>query len=356
MGERVDVAMIAIDFFCGGGGLTKGLANAGIKILGGYDICQNYKTTYETNNKCKFLCKDVRALDKPVIYSDFPEIAGNEDNLLLSGCAPCQPFSSQRRSNKEHIDVSLLEEFGRIVDIVKPAHIIVENVPGLRGKGEKVLRLFIEVLSRNDYFYAFRVVNAKDYGVPQNRNRLVIIASRFFLPIIPKGSHGPEKLPYTTVREAIGSYPHLEAGTSCDTLPNHAASLLSEINMERIMATPASGGDRRSWPDYLILKCHKKGYSGHTDVYGRMAWDKVSPTLTAKCYSLSNGRYGHPEQNRAISLREAAAIQSFEDDYIFYGNTMSIGRQIGNAVPVKLAEALARYIVRMSRNSILEDD
>jgi len=355
MGKGTDATMIAIDFFCGGGDLTKGLTNAGIKVLGGYDNCQDYKETYETNNKCKFICRDIRAVDKSTVYAEFSEIAGNEDDLLLSGCAPCQPFSLQRRSKKEHVDVNLLAEFGRIVAAIKPAHIIVENVPGLRGKGEKVLHSFLETLSQNKYFYAYRIVNAKDYGVPQNRNRLVIIASRFFQPVMPEGSYGPNKLPYVTVREAIGKYPPIEAGASCESVPNHVASLLSELNMERIEATPISGGDRRSWPNHLMLECHKNGYTGHTDVYGRMDWRKVSPTLTAKCYSLSNGRYGHPEQNRAISLREAAAIQTFPDDYVFYSNTMSIGKQIGNAVPVRLAEELAKYIVRMSTNCKLEE-
>lgn len=354
MGKGIDVTMIAVDFFCGGGGLTKGLSNAGIRVLGGYDSCQAYKDTYENNNKCKFVGMDIRDVDTTQIYSDFPEIKGNEDNLLLSGCAPCQPFSAQRRSRLEHSDVNLLIEFGRIISIIKPAYILVENVPGLKGKGEVVFKSFIKTLSENGYMYAYKIVNAKDYGVPQNRNRLVIIASRLFQPVIPDGLYGKDKKPYKTVREAIEHYPSIAAGESCEAIPNHSASSLSSLNMERIKATPPSGGDRRSWPNHLILDCHNNGHNGHTDVYGRMDWDKVAPTLTARCYSLSNGRYGHPEQNRAISLREAAAIQSFRDDYVFYGNTMSIGRQIGNAVPVKLAEELARYIVRMSKNIQLE--
>lgn len=347
--------MIAIDFFCGGGGLTKGLTDAKIIVLGGYDSCKDYKTTYETNNNCKYICKDIRTVDKAEVYASFPEIKANEDDLLLSGCAPCQPFSLQRRSKTEHVDVNLLSEFGRLIAAIKPAHILVENVPGLRGKGKKVFNSFLDLLSKNGYLYDYRVVNAKYYGIPQNRNRLVIIASRFFQPLIPEGSYGPGKLPICTVRQAISKYPPIEAGIKNNPTPNHTSSSLSALNMERIKTTPHSGGDRRSWPDSLILECHKNGYTGHTDVYGRMDWNKVSPTLTARCFSLSNGRYGHPEQNRAISLREAAAIQSFPDDYIFFGNTTSIGKQIGNAVPVKLAEELAKYIVRMSMNCKLKE-
>ena len=160
---------------------------------------------------------------------------------------------------------------------------------------------------------------------------------------------------HRTVRDAIAKFPEISAGGHNDSVPNHQASALSAINLERIQHTPHSGGDRRSWPPRLILKCHNNGHTGHTDVYGRMDWDKVAPTLTARCYSLSNGRYGHPTQDRAISLREAAALQSFSDEYVFYGTFVSIGRQIGNAVPVKMAEAMGKYIVRSAKNAMLSE-
>ena len=348
--------MIAIDFFCGGGGLTRGLINAGITVLGGYDNCPDYKETYEKNNHCKFICKDIHSVEKEQVYQEFPQIVGNEDNLLLSGCAPCQPFSSQRRAKNVHADVNLLMEFGRIVDAIKPAHILIENVPGLKGKGKTIFDSFITTLDKNGYFYVYGIVNAKNYGVPQNRNRLVVIASRFFRPIIPEGMYGNNKLPYVTVKDTILHYPPIEVGTSNMDIPNHSAASLSEQNQKRIKATPHSGGDRRSWPSDLVLDCHSNGHTGHTDVYGRMAWDKEAPTLTARCYSLSNGRYGHPEQDRAISLREAAALQSFDDKYVFYGNMVSIGKQIGNAVPVKMAQELAKYILRNSQNTQLKED
>ena len=355
MGKGINETMIAIDFFCGGGGLTRGLINAGIKVLGGYDNCQDYKETYENNNNCRFICADVRDMNKAQIFKDFPAIQNNENDLLLSGCAPCQPFSSQRRSNTAHKDVFLLKEFGRIVAEIKPAHILVENVPGIKGKGKDVLAEFLEILEQNHYFYTYKIANAKNYGVPQNRQRFVLIASKQFKPIVPEGTYGTDESPFVTVRDAIQKYPAIDAGEIHKKIPNHQASSLSEINLERIMNTPASGGDRRSWPKHLILDCHSNGHTGHTDVYGRMNWDNVAPTLTARCYSLSNGRYGHPTQNRAISLREAAALQSFDDEYVFYGNTMSIGKQIGNAVPVKMAETFARYIVRSAKNAALTE-
>ncbi len=170
------------------------------------------------------------------------------------------------------------------------------------------------------------------------------------LPALPPRTHGPGLLPYWTVRDAVCHYPPIRAGETHPSIPNHRAAALSALNLERIQRVPPDGGDRRSWPPGLTLPCHRNGYEGHTDVYGRMWWDRPAPTLTTRCDSLSNGRYGHPQQHRAISLREAAALQSFPDDYIFYGGSKrSIALQIGNAVPVRLAETLGRHIVEMRR-------
>lgn len=351
MGTQHINSLIAIDFFCGGGGITKGLSDAGIKVLGGIDISPDLKRTYEENNHNKFVNFDIRTISGSDIYKEFPEIEGNEDNLLLAGCAPCQPFSKQRRANTEHVDKDLLTEFGRIVKDVLPAHLLIENVPGLMKKGHSVLENFLKILDECNYSYDYKVVNANDYGVPQKRKRLVIIASRLFIPKIPDGEYGPNKSgkkPYVTVRDAILRYPPIQAGESADGVPNHSAACLNDKNLTRIRATPHDGGDRRSWSSELVLDCHK-GKPGHTDVYGRMAWDDVAPTLTSRCASLSNGRYGHPEQDRAISLREAAALQTFPDNYIFYGNNVSVGKQIGNAVPVKLAEVFGEYILSNSK-------
>lgn len=192
-------------------------------------------------------------------------------------------------------------------------------------------------------------MNAKNYGVPQNRKRFVLIASRLFDPHIPPSTHGDNLLPFVTVRQTIENYPAIEAGEECVEIPNHKAARLSTINLQRIINTPHDGGSRTDWPEELWLNCHQ-GTMGHTDVYGRMYWDRISPTLTSKCISISNGRFGHPEQNRAISLREAAALQTFRDDYIFVGSQGEIAKQIGNAVPVELAHALGEYILREHLN------
>lgn len=219
-----------------------------------------------------------------------------------------------------------------------------ENVPGLKGKGSSVLGSFKEMLEQEGYLYDEKVIYAKDYGVPQNRRRYVLIASRKFKPEIPSATHGKGLTPYVTVRETISKYPAIKAGQDDQQTSNHRCANLKPILLERLHYTPHDGGSRTDWPDRLVLNCHKT-FKGHTDVYGRMKWDEPSPTLTVKCFSLSNGRFGHPEQDRAISLREAAALQTFSDDYIFYGSVQEIGRQIGNAVPVLLAKILGEYIL-----------
>ena len=337
--------MNAVDFFCGGGGMTRGLLNAGIQVLFGLDFNPSCHETYEYNNHIPYLCRDIKDVTIEDLINQFPVLAENDD-LLLVGCAPCQPFSSQRRSETEHPAVNLLDEFGRIVEGIMPAHILIENVPGIEKKGHEVFERFIILLDRLNYQYTYDVINAKNYGVPQNRRRLVLIASRLFRPSIPEATHGNGRLPYVTVYDRIFDFPAVEAGQENNNVPNHKAAGLSQLNMDRISMTPHDGGGRVDWPPELRLECHTNGHVGHTDIYGRMLWNAVAPTLTSKCYSLSNGRFGHPEQDRAITLREAAALQTFDNDYIFYGSMQEVGRQVGNAVPVLLAENIGRYILK----------
>lgn len=336
--------MNAVDFFCGGGGMTKGLMDAGIHVLFGLDLNPACQETYENNNGIPYLNLDISQTTGQQLLDEHPLLEDN-DNLLLVGCAPCQPFSSQRHSDHEHIAVNLLDEFGRIVEELMPAHVLIENVPGIERRGANVFTRFLHRLERLGYRYEYRVLNAKNFGVPQNRRRLVLVASRIIEPIFPVATHGEGLLPYVTVRNAIHGYPVLEAGQVDNIIANHRAAGLSALNMQRMIATPHDGGGRVDWPPHLILDCHANGHAGHTDVYGRMAWDSVSPTLTSKCYSISNGRFGHPEQDRAISLREAAALQSFPDDYIFVGSMQEIGKQIGNAVPVLLAQLIGGQLL-----------
>lgn len=335
--------MNAVDIFCGGGGMTRGLLNAGIDVLFGIDNNPACMETYEYNNHIPYICKDITTIQPNELIELNPLVA-DDDELLLVGCAPCQPFSKQRRSDHEHVAVNLLLEFGRLVVGLHSAHVLIENVPGLRNRGQNVYDPFVRLLESNGYEIIVDVLNAKDFGVPQNRKRLTLIASRMNHPAMPTRTHGQRALPYVTVWDAIHEFPELEAGESCPAIANHKAARLQQINLERIALTPHNGGGRRDWPADLRLNCHSEELHGYTDVYGRMAWNDVAPTLTSKCCSLSNGRFGHPEQNRAISFREAAALQTFPNDYVFFGNQQEIGKQIGNAVPVLLAQALANVI------------
>ncbi|MBC8872619.1 MAG: DNA cytosine methyltransferase [Planctomycetes bacterium] len=339
--------MIAVDFFCGAGGLTRGLLNSGVSVDLGIDSDDRCRETYVRNNpSVSFLAVDVR----DVQYQQIRQYLGNIDcnELLFAGCAPCQPFSQQRkRSGKPGVG-TLLGCFSEFVQEVLPGQVFIENVPGItRVSGYSTYRRFIRTLEDCGYEYDEGVVDAKSYGVPQNRRRYILIAMRGVTPSLPPKVCGPGLLPFRTVRETIRQYPRIRAGQQHSSIANHVAADISEINMERLRHTPQNGGDRRAWPSHLVLACHSSDYNGHSDVYGRMWWDKPAPALTGRCHSISNGRYGHPSQNRAISLREAASLQTFEGDYIFYGSNKHIALQIGNAVPVKLAEHVGRHLLAL---------
>lgn len=340
--------MKAFDFFCGVGGLTRGLLNAGVEVVAGFDDDERCKSTYEKNNQgASFFKKDIREIK----LKDVNKIVNlsSYDDVLFAGCAPCQPFSSQNKGTKRKIDVTLLNEFGRLVAAAKPGYVLIENVPGIaRVKGYSTFRRFLKLLVDNKYLYTFGTLNAKNFGVAQNRRRLVLLASRISEVTLPDVVYSDTLLPFRTVRNSISHFPLINSGESHPDVLNHVAASISELNLKRLKRTPHNGGDRRSWPKQLQLKCHKGKYKGHTDVYGRMSWDNPAPTLTTKCISISNGRYGHPEQDRAITLREAAALQSFPDEYEFFGAKTHIAIQIGNAVPVKLAEYLGKHILQLS--------
>lgn len=339
--------MKAIDFFCGAGGLTRGLLDAGINVLAGYDCDEACRFTYEHNNPgARFIGADIRDLE---VADLLPRRRNRSfDDILFVGCAPCQPFSQQRKGNRSRRDATLLSEFGRLIEAARPQGVLMENVPGIASvPGFSTFRRFLRLLETNGYCYAFDVLDAKHYGVPQNRRRLVLIAMKDRQSSLPAKKCGGPLRPFRTVREAISHFPHIKAGSTHPNVPNHVAAALSALNLERLSHTSHDGGDRRLWPKRLYLDCHKGDYRGHTDVYGRMAWDAPAPTLTGRCHSISNGRYGHPTQDRAISLREAAALQTFPDGYEFFGSNKHIALQVGNAVPVRLAEELGKHILRL---------
>lgn len=338
------MSVSCIDLFCGVGGLTHGLSLEGVRVEAGIDVDPACRFPYEVNNDARFLERDVSEIDASEISSLF----GRGNIRVLAGCAPCQPFSSYRQGfdNESDRKWGLLYEFERIVEETSPDIVTMENVPTV--KRHQVFHDFVEGLEQMGYLVWAEVVNCAAYGVPQSRNRMVLLASlhgsiRLIDPI-------RDERKYKTVRKAIGRLRPIEAGESAPRDRLHVSSGLSPINLARIKASKP-GGTWRDWPRRLIADCHKVE-SGRTypSVYGRMEWDKPSPTITTQCYGFGNGRFGHPEQDRAISLREAAILQSFPRSYKFIPpdepvNFNAIGRLIGNAVPVELGRAIAKSIM-----------
>lgn len=339
------MSCVAVDLFCGIGGLTKGLELAGINVAAGFDIDESCKYAYEANNGARFIHQDIVSIRSEDLLQYYPSDAIK----VLVGCAPCQPFSryssKYRKDGRKDDRWKLLYSFQRLIEECNPEIVSMENVPNLSK--EKVFKDFVEALKRGGYHVNWEIVYCPDYGVPQHRKRLVLLASK--LDDISLISPLFNKKNYPTVRDAIGKLRPIEAGETDSKDPIHRASALSEINRKRIRAS-IQGGTWRDWPDELKLDCHEKD-SGKTypSVYGRMEWDKPSPTITTQFFGYGNGRFGHPTQNRAISLREGAILQSFPRNYKFTKkgcvvNKRELATHIGNAVPVKLGEAIGKSI------------
>lgn len=332
------------DFFSGCGGTSAGLRDAGMDIVFGLDFDPEASRTFQRNfPTTKFVRRDVRYYPTRLIKTMVSDCRSKGHPILFSGCAPCQPFSQQNGQRTDEDErIPLLAHFGRFVKAYSPEFVLVENVPGIQtiSSGAGPLPKFLRTLERMGYSVATGVVDCCDYGVPQKRSRFVLLASLLGDIALPAQSHGLGKdlVPFSTVKDWIADLPPIQAGETHAEIANHRAAKLSTLNLERIKATPVGGG-RRDWPKELRLTCHT-GHSGHTDVYGRLRWDTPASALTTRCISLSNGRFGHPTQARAISVREAARLQTFGDTFEFEGNLNSMAKQIGNAVPVLLAKSL----------------
>jgi DNA (cytosine-5)-methyltransferase 1 len=318
-------------------------------VLAGFDTDEGCRLSYEKNNPgAKFISKDIR----DVTISELKTRAKVKSfkNMLFAGCAPCSPFSQKRKAETPSEDLTLLMAFGRIISRAKPGYVLVENVPGIaNARGYSTFRRFIRLLEKSGYRHRieYGVLDAKRFGVPQTRRRLVLIAIRNGKASLPEPKYGTQRYPFKTVRQTITKFPILRAGSHHKHIKNHAASSIGPLNLQRLRATPPDGGDWRDWPEKLRLRCHLGNGQSYSDSYGRMSWDAPAPTLTGRCHSISNGRYGHPTQCRAISLREAAALQTFPDSYEFFGSHTHIAQQIGNAVPVRLAKDLGKHILRL---------
>jgi DNA (cytosine-5)-methyltransferase 1 len=337
-----------VDFFCGGGGMTYGLRQAGLNVLAGIDIDRSCKNTYIENNPLsKFLEFDV-ANTEPRELQNHIKIRKGQRNLVFVGCTPCQ-FWTLLHTNKSKSKNSknLLTSFGNFVKYFRPGYLLLENVPGIATKRDSPLEPFLELLNSLKYHYEFRVINAADYGIPQTRKRFILMASRLRSVHFPEPTHQN----HVTVADIIGQkngFSKIDAGHTDCSHKMHTTRKLSGKNIERLKMTPPDGGNRLSWSsnEELQIQAYKNKDSYFTDVYGRLYWDKPSPTITTKFMSISNGRFAHPEENRGLSFREGACLQTFPHEFKFVTASLTdAARIVGNAVPPKLAKIFGEAII-----------
>ena len=339
----------AIDLFCGIGGLSYGLKEAGINVRAGFDFDKKCQYAYEENCKAEFIHADITDIKKDDIIKYYKK----NDIKVLLGCAPCQPFSTYTLKKDKQKDTrwQLLYEFSRLIKETKPDIVSMENVPNLlKFKKEPVFENFVKELKEEGFDIWYDVVYCPDYGIPQKRKRLVLLASKKGKIKLIEPTHTPKE--YITVKDAIGHLDKIASGETSKKDFIHKASKISEKNLARVRQSIPGGSWKKDWDKDLQLNCHKsnKGKT-YVSVYGRMKWDEPSPTMTTFCTGIGNGRFGHPEQDRAISLREAAILQSFPTTYKFAKNKEElkfgqVSRQIGNAVPPKLGEIIGKSIIK----------
>ena len=323
----------AVDLFCGIGGLTHGLGQAGIHVKAGIDNDPTCQYAFEANNLgAEFVCKSVREIS----FRDLDEYYSGAEVTALVGCAPCQPFSAHNRGAAEsEADCSLVGEFARLVAEGKPDLVSMENVQGLARHPS--FASFTETLTNLDYDLSYGVVSCERLGVPQKRRRLVLLASRLGSVALPDGEAEPP-----SVADCIRDLPAIGDGDTCEHDLAHTALSLTPTNRERITQSKP-GGSWADWDDDLINECHKKTH--YPAPYGRMGWDDLAPTITTQFCYYSTGRFGHPEQNRSLSIREGALLQTFPRDYLLVDPedppiVRELARHVGNAVPVELGAAI----------------
>jgi DNA (cytosine-5)-methyltransferase 1 len=340
-----EIKLPVADLFCGAGGLSLGLKRAGFTPVFATDLDPYACATYEANlgehvRKCS-----AAQLSASLICDETGLVPGQL--ALVCGGPPCQGFSIQRRGKRADERNSLVIDFATIAVGLRPAFILIENVPTLFGaRGRTELSQALEVMREAHYEHAARVLDAADYGIPQHRRRAFVVAWRSedvhgFL--FPKPTH--DEFSYETVADALRGLPEpLDEFTMHPDFHNHIRVKISAINEERISHVPRGGG-RTDLPEHLQLRCHKKANGHrHLDVFGRMEWGKPAPTITAMFDNFTRGRFAHPDQNRCITAREGARLQGFPDTFAFRGPKKDVARQIGNAVPPLLAQRIGEAI------------
>lgn len=354
MSKKKSNNIVAVDLFCGVGGLTHGLESVGINVVAGFDCDASCQYAYTTNNNAQFIHADLSAIASDRIRECF----GNADLKILVGCAPCQTFSAQSRKIRKQKNLqqdprwNLLNSFSKFIEDIQPEIVSMENVPELHNF--EIFKHFCDILHRNKYSVDYHIVDCSSYGLPQKRRRLVLLASSLGrIQLLPPEYFGQIKK--RTVRDVLTDMPALKCGETDKNDVLHRSAGLTPINLERIRHSK-QGGTWKDWPERLRINCHKKDSGQNfTSVYGRMEWDKPAPTITTQFFYIGAGRFGHPEQDRAISLREGALLQTFPPKYKFIENSekfsiATISRHIGNAVPVDLGK-----IIGISINKHLEE-
>lgn len=337
--SSADKPIVAIDLFCGAGGLSLGLQQAGIQVAAGFDLDPACAYPYEENLGAEFIQKDVGEVEP----KELERLWGTDSYRLLAGCAPCQPFSSHRRgADTRHEDNwNLLSHFARLVEGTLPDFVTMENVTRL--KRMQVFTDFVKKLRDLGYAVDFGTLYGPEFGLPQERRRLVLLASRAGVVKLPVGTVRREE--FISVREAISELKVLKHGEADPSDPLHTARRLTPINFARMQASKP-GGTWRDWPEELLAPCHRKASgSSFQSFYGRMRWESPSPTITTQSYNFGTGRFGHPEQDRSLTLREAAMLQGFPRSYAFVPqgerpSMQTTGRLIGNAVPPHFGRAV----------------
>lgn len=354
-------SLTAIDAFCGAGGLSIGLAKVGFEILLGFDLDKRCVETLKLNPK---------TVRHTTLQSDVKDMLGGEllrhakigkgELDLLAGGPPCQGFSVQRTIGGDRDARNLLvDDYGDLIAEVEPRFFLMENVPGIGGKrGREIVDRFKNRMTEVGYFCHEKILDAQDYGVPQRRRRFLVVGEKitekgplFEWPRLVCAGGG------NTVRAAIGHLPAPPTdGSDHPDFFGHRSDRLSEVNKARLMALK-EGQARDDLPEHLLADCHKVSSDviGHRNVYGRMAWDEVAPTITARFDSFTRGKFGHPDQLRSISLLEGALLQTFPENYRFSGTKVDIARQIGNAVPPKFAGAIGSAIAKAIRQHLRDE-
>ena len=345
----------AVDFFSGAGGMSYGLQLAGIKVFAGIDNDLTCKETYEANIAgAKFIHEDIVNLTGPELGTQI-SLSRDDNNLIFAGCSPCQYWSKIRTDKtKSTKSAFLLQNFERFISYFRPGFVVVENVPGLStNKRGSILPGFLNFLHRENYAFSDGIINTIYYGVPQQRKRYLLIATRLADTVsLPDPQHDSGLVLSNFIGVANG-FKKIAAGNTDGSDFQHSAAKLSPKNLKRMRLTPKSGGDRSSWKDNKDLQI--PAYEGKDnifrDVYARMYWDRPAPTITTRFNSFSNGRFGHPEEDRAISIREGATLQTFPKNFVFKCTNMAgLARQIGNAVPPEIAKRIGTHIIKIARN------